>query len=83
MKVPVYSLPFLVYCTLYPPIFPVLLHVPYFPELPPCLYIFSTRLGEGRAREEILNALPVPKSRSAVLSLACYFAYIFICLMSF
>ena len=31
--------------TSYPPISPVPLHVPYFPELPPCLYIFSTLFG--------------------------------------
>ena len=30
--------------TCYPPISPVHLHVPYFVELPPCLYIFSTLL---------------------------------------
>ena len=31
--------------TCYPPISPVPLHVPYFPKLPPCLYISSTLLG--------------------------------------
>ena len=31
--------------TCYTPIFPVPLHVPYFPKLPPCLYITSTLLG--------------------------------------
>ena len=30
--------------TCYPPISPVPLHVPYFPKLPPCLYISSTLL---------------------------------------
>ena len=31
--------------TCYPPIPPVPLHVPYFPKLPPCVYISSTLLG--------------------------------------
>ena len=31
--------------TFYPPISPVPLHVPYFPELSPCLYISSTLPG--------------------------------------
>ena len=34
-----------IFCTCYPPVSPITLHVPYFPKLPPCLSISSPLLG--------------------------------------
>ena len=51
-----------------------------------CACCLHTIVGEGRARKEILNSLPGPKSSLLyvdIVVLGLLLAYIFVCLMSF